>query len=386
MAYQVLARKWRPQVFEEVIGQPFVVKTLQNALSSGRLGQAYLFCGPRGVGKTTVARILAKALNCRNGPGPNPCNTCSSCKEITAGISPDVQEIDGASNRGIEEIRNLRENVKYLPTLGKKRVFIIDEVHMLTIHAFNALLKTLEEPPNHVVFIFATTEPHKVPATILSRCQRFDFMRIPPKEMARHLLMVAQKEGIQIEDAAIELIVKRSEGSMRDAQSLLDQLITFVGPKVTHEEVEELLGEIESALVGEACIAIAERNPKGIFETVKIAYEKGYDLKEFYKAIMEVFKDALYYLSGAEVKDLGIPPWKEDLILRITRALSPEILSILLGLMLKYFELLRYTDEIRILLEVILVRLSIGAELLPLGKLLDALTTRSGSYTLPISE
>lgn len=374
MTYQVLARKWRPQTFEEVVGQPFVVKTLQNALKSQRLGQAYLFCGPRGVGKTTVARILAKALNCKNGPPETPCNACASCREISQGISPDVQEIDGASNRGIDEIRNLRENVKYLPTLGQKRVYIIDEVHMLTIHAFNALLKTLEEPPRHVVFIFATTEPHKVPPTILSRCQRFDFKRITPKDMAQHIRLVAEKEGVRIDGPALDLIVQRSEGSMRDAQSLLDQLIAFVGTEIRYEDVAELMGEIESALITDTCLAIVERDPKTIFKSIKTAFEKGYDLKEFYRRIMEIFKDALFFASGADLRELGMPLWREELVERVYRSISPETLGLILGLMLRYYELLRGTEDLRIIIEIVLIRLSMRAELMPISKLLDTLT------------
>lgn len=378
MTYQVLARKWRPQVFEEVVGQPFVVQTLKNAIKYQKLGQAYLFCGPRGVGKTTVARILAKALNCKEEGESAPCNRCSSCKEITLGLSPDVQEIDGASNRGIEEIRNLRENVKYLPTLGKKRIFIIDEVHMLTIHAFNALLKTLEEPPRHVVFIFATTEPHKVPPTILSRCQRFDFKRIPPNDMAQHIRFMAQKEGIQIDDPSVELIVRRSEGSMRDAQSLLDQLMAFVGERLTYDVVAELLGEIESSLLSEACVAIAQKDPKNLFRAIKLAYEKGYDLMEFYKTIMEIFNDALFYASGAEISELGLPLWRQELIAQIYKAIPPETLSLILGLMLRYYELLRGTDEPRLLMEVVLLRLTMRAELIPLSAILDRLGGTKG--------
>ena len=225
MSYEVLARKWRPKVFEDVIGQEHVTQTLINAIKTDRLAHAYLFSGARGVGKTSVARILAKAINCEEGEPGIPCDHCQSCTEIAKGSSVDVQEIDGASNRGIDEIRELRETIKYMPSSSKFRVYIIDEVHMLTLPAFNALLKTLEEPPPHVKFIFATTEPHKVPITILSRCQRFDFKRIPVGKVLEQLERIAKEEGIEANKSALTLIARESEGSMRDAESLLDGII-----------------------------------------------------------------------------------------------------------------------------------------------------------------
>ncbi len=229
MSYLVFARKWRPQFFSEVIGQKHVTKTLQNAISSERIGHAFLLTGSRGVGKTSVARILAKALNCKDGPATEPCNDCPACTGITNGSSVDVLEIDGASNTGVDDVRELRENARYLPAQSRRKIYIIDEVHMLSNSAFNALLKTLEEPPTHVVFIFATTEPHKIPETILSRCQRFDFRRIPLQEILNQLKKVVQKEGVQISEQSLLVLCREAEGSMRDAQSLLDQVISFAG-------------------------------------------------------------------------------------------------------------------------------------------------------------
>ena len=237
MSYVVIARRWRPQQFDEIIGQEHVSKTLSNAIANERIAHSYIFTGPRGVGKTTTARILAKALNCEKGPTATPCNDCASCKSITLGNSLDVLEIDGASNRGIDEIRNLRENIRYTPTQGKYKIYIIDEVHMLTKEAFNALLKTLEEPPEHALFIFATTEIHKVPATILSRCQRFDFRRIPLKTIMEHLQNICTQDKIDIEEEALLQIAKKADGSMRDSQSILDQIISYSGQRVTFDDV-----------------------------------------------------------------------------------------------------------------------------------------------------
>ena len=242
MSYQVLARKWRPQVFEDVVGQGHITRTLQNAITSGRLAHAFLFSGPRGVGKTTTARILAKALNCDQGPTPTPCGKCDSCIETAAGTAVDVVEIDGASNRGIEHIRELREAVKYAPVGGKYKVYVIDEVHMLTNEAFNALLKTLEEPPPHVIFIFATTEPQKIPATIHSRCQRYGFKRVAVHEIIERLRTIAAAERITISDLGLARIARAAEGSMRDSLSLLDQAVSYSGLEIKDEELQATLG------------------------------------------------------------------------------------------------------------------------------------------------
>ncbi len=293
MSYVVIARRYRPQTFEEVIGQEHVSKTLANAIANGRIAHAYIFSGPRGVGKTTTARILAKAVNCEKGPTPTPCNQCPSCQAITKGNALDVYEIDGASNRGIDEIRNLREKIRFAPSMGKYRVYIIDEVHMLTKEAFNALLKTLEEPPEHVIFIFATTEIHRVPPTILSRCQRFDFRRMPIKTIMEHLHKICEAENIKIEEEALLQIAKKADGSMRDSQSILDQLISYSGNEITFEDVAKALGVIHQDEFFNLTDFIIKGDIKNLILTANKIFETGYDLNEFLLGLEEHFRNIL---------------------------------------------------------------------------------------------
>jgi len=293
MSYLVLARKWRPQKFEDVVNQKHVVLTLQNALKTQRLANAYLFAGPRGIGKTTIARILAKAINCEKGPADNPCNSCDSCIDITEGRSLDVLEIDGASNRGIDEVRNLRESLKYAPMPGKHKIYIIDEVHMLTTEAFNALLKTLEEPPSRVLFIFATTEPHKVPATIISRCQRFDFKRISINEIIQQLKHICAQEQVEIDDESLHLIARKAEGSMRDSQSLLDQAISFCGNKIEAKDIIDILGVINQEIFFKLTDSLLQRDLKSGFQLIEDIFYNGYDLVEFLSGLSEHFRNIL---------------------------------------------------------------------------------------------
>ena len=293
MTYLVMARKWRPQKFDEVIGQEHVTQTIKNAVKTGRIHHAYLFTGTRGVGKTTSARILAKCLNCEQGPTYEPCGVCNHCQNITSGNHIDVQEIDGASNRGIDEIRNLRENVRYAPNIGRYKIYIIDEVHMLTTEAFNALLKTLEEPPPHVVFIFATTEVHKIPATILSRCQKFDFRRISQKEIQERLQMIIDKENTKIEKEALYLIAKKADGSLRDAQSLLDQIISFSSDSITAKDVQTILGIVDQELYFKVTEAILKKDVLAGLNIIDEIFVNGYDLHEFSMGMLDHFRNLL---------------------------------------------------------------------------------------------
>ncbi len=306
MSYVVIARRWRPQQFDEVIGQEHVTQTLANAIAGNRIAHSYIFSGPRGVGKTTTARILAKAVNCKKGPTPTPCNECPSCKAITLGNSMDVLEIDGASNRGIDEIRNLRENIRYMPTQGKYRIYIIDEVHMLTKEAFNALLKTLEEPPEHAMFIFATTEIHRVPATILSRCQRFDFRRIPVKTIMTHLSHICKEDSISIEEEALLQIAKKADGSMRDAESILDQIISYSGTKITFEDITRALGVIHQDLFFQLTELIQKNDLPALISMARDIFDTGYDLNEFLLGLEEHFRNLLVTRATAHTDFLDV--------------------------------------------------------------------------------
>ena len=304
MAYKVIARKFRPQTFEDVVGQKHVTRTLQNAIKDNRIAHAFLFAGERGVGKTSVARILAKALNCHSGPAETPCGKCVSCTEITEGNSPDVNEIDGASNNSVEDIRTLRENIKYLPSRDRYRIYIIDEVHMLSNSAFNALLKTLEEPPEHVLFVFATTEPHKIPDTIISRCLRFDFKRISAKEIAEHLEIIASNEKVDISQRGLFLIARESEGSMRDAQTIFERAISYCGGKVSDSDMEELLGHIDRKHIYRILGAVLSGDTVECIVGLNEIYDLGIDMKQFYYSFLGYLRDLMVAKSIGDCSKL----------------------------------------------------------------------------------
>ncbi|HEX4631543.1 MAG TPA: DNA polymerase III subunit gamma/tau, partial [Chthoniobacterales bacterium] len=293
MSYQVFARKYRPQTFDDLVGQAHVTRTLKNAVEQNRLAHAYLFVGPRGIGKTSTARILAKALNCVKGPTVTPCGVCDSCKEIAGGNSLDVLEIDGASNNGVEQVRELRDNVRYAPTKGKFKIYIIDEVHMLTSAAFNALLKTLEEPPAHVKFIFATTEPQKVLPTILSRCQRFDLHRIPANLIAQHLQFIAGKEKIVLDPAAAHAIAKGADGGLRDAESMLDQLVAFCGDKIEEPDVLNVFGFTSEQTVAQFTEKILSGETPEALELLHAEADNGKDMMKLMSDLISYLRDLL---------------------------------------------------------------------------------------------
>jgi len=359
MSYTVFALKWRPKNFDEIIGQPHIVGTLKSAIQKNRLAHAYIFAGPRGVGKTSTARILAKALNCKEGPTLNPCQECSACKEITQGRSLDVIEIDGASNRGIDEIRTLRENVKFAPTRGKFKVYIIDEVHMLTTEAFNALLKTLEEPPEFVKFIFATTQPHKVIPTILSRCQRLDFRRISAMEIIAQLERIVKEEKINIDKEVLFAIAKASDGSMRDAESILDQLVSFSKDKVSLKDVISVLGLVEQESLFEMTDRIIQKDAKGALALLDNLIDDGKDIGIFLANFIEHFRNLMVAkITKGDTKLVDLPLEACEKLLNQSAEFSLEEIFSAFNILMNAQEMSKRLDSLRIPLEINLVRLA----------------------------
>lgn len=401
MAYLVIARKWRPNSFEDIAGQEHITRTLQNAIRSNRIAHAYLFTGVRGVGKTTAARVLAKALNCEKGPTPTPCNQCSQCDEITQGNSIDVLEIDGASNRGIDEIRQIIENVRYQPAKSRFKIYIIDEVHQVTKDAFNALLKTLEEPPPSVKFILATTEPHRLPETILSRCQRYDFRRISLREIVDRLSAIAASEGLKLTDGALVLLAREADGSMRDAQSLLEQILVFAEPAsgkgakaiVDESLLQEILGLAGRRVLYEISAAIFRGDAQRCIELVAEVVDQGRDPSRLSHDLVEHFRNLLVarLMSGGAKS----PPRSEtsaagnarllDLPDQEVADLSEQARDIAIESLLDYFDFMAAGDEEiarsampRFALETALVRLATLPQALPVGELVERLERLEG--------
>ena len=369
--YNVLARDYRPRTFEEVIGQGSVVKTLENSLKTARVAQAYLFSGIRGTGKTTVARILAKALNCAEGPTPRPCNTCEFCTAINEDRAIDVLEIDGASNRGIDEIRALRESLKYKAIYTRYKVVIIDEVHQVTKEGFNALLKTLEEPPPNTVFIFATTEFNKVPATIVSRCQHFEFRKISHKDIINHLMEIARTENITITPAGLALLAEAADGSMRDAQSLLDQAWAFSGDHIGDEDLKTILGTIGPDILFRMSAAVIEERPEDVFPIVEGVVDGGYDLRFVFGKLIEHFRALLLVRSVEKPEDLLLAGAEEIQALRVlaAKASAEDLLRYLLALQQAEAGL-KYSSMPRIYFEAFLVKLCHFRKIVPLQELI----------------
>ncbi len=359
MSYTVFALKWRPNNFNEIVGQPHIVNTLKSAIEKNRLAHAYLFAGPRGVGKTSTARILAKALNCKEGSIVNPCGKCSSCLEISQSRSLDVMEIDGASNTGVEDVRSLRENVKFAPTSGKFKIYIIDEVHMLSTAAFNALLKTLEEPPEFVKFLFATTHPDKIPSTVLSRCQRLDFRRISTMEIVSQLDKIVKSEKISVDKEVLLAIAKTSDGALRDAESILDQLVSFSKEKISLKDVISILGLVEQEALFEITDKIIQKNPKKALSLLNRIIDDGKDVNVFLGNLIEHFRNLMIAkVTKGDAKLIDLPLDICERLLKQAQSLSLEEIFTVFNVLANTLEMAKRLDSLRIPLEVSLIRLS----------------------------
>lgn len=406
MSYLVIARKWRPQRFEDIAGQEHIVRTLQNAIRTRRIAHAYLFTGVRGVGKTTAARILAKALNCDEGPTATPCNQCSQCDEIAQGNSIDVLEIDGASNRGIDEIRQIIENVRYQPAKCRFKIYIIDEVHQVTKDAFNALLKTLEEPPPSVKFILATTEPHRLPDTILSRCQRYDFRRINLREIVQRLGTIAKSEGLNITEGALVLLAREADGSMRDAQSLLEQVLAFAEPAqvkdnpplVDESLLQEILGVAARRALYQLSAAVLQGDAQQCVSLVAEVVNQGRDANRLSRDLVEHFRNLLVArvcgndvsTPGRNLSSVGNTPLLDLPDQEITD-LSEQIRNVPVEMLLDYFDFMSAGDEQiarsampRFALETVLIRLATLPKALPVAELIERLERLEGKALLSV--
>lgn len=372
--YLVLARKYRPQQFSEIICQDHVTKTLTNAIKTNRVAHAYLFCGPKGIGKTTIARILAKTLNCEKGPTPTPCDKCTYCTEITSSMSMDVLEIDGASNRGIDEIRELRENVKFAAAGSRFKIYIIDEVHMLTKEAFNALLKTLEEPPAHVKFFFATTNPDKVPATILSRCQRFDLIRIPNDSIVKRLHYLIKKEEIKIANETLYTIARCANGSMRDAESTLDKLISYGGANISQEDTLNILGIVAQELLHEISEAAAQSNIEKALSITNQVFEQGKDLSQFVLDLTNHFRNILLAKYSPNVhKFIDLPKEEIEKTISLGKHFSQAQLLEIINTLIRLQGELKWSLSKRITLEIGIIKIVRTKQKISLDQLIDRL-------------
>lgn len=375
MSYLVLARKWRPKTFDDVIGQEYITQTLKNAVSSGKIAHALIFSGPRGVGKTSCARIVAKALNCEKGPTPEPCTVCTFCREISEGKSLDVIEIDAASHTGVNDVREIIENIKYLASSGKTKIYIIDEAHMLSQSAFNALLKTLEEPPPHVLFILATTEVHKIPVTILSRCQRYDFKKVSTEKIKERLNLVTSSEGINISDETLYLVAQEADGGLRDALSLLDQLVATFGTEIKNEDATKILGVLDRSLIKSTLHAILNKDPKSCIETLNEVSEKGVSPKRFAEDLLKTLRNTLVIRACGKEAIPDLSDEEREELNGISSHQSVENLELLFSLMLEGAEDVQKSFYPRMALEVTLVKLSLLDTTVPLDDILSKIET-----------
>ncbi len=357
VSYQALYRVWRPQQFFDVVGQEHVTKTLQNALLQEKISHAYLFSGPRGTGKTSAAKILAKAVNCERAPIQEPCNECPSCRGITDGSISDVIEIDAASNNGVDEIRDIRDKVKYAPSSVKYKVYIIDEVHMLSIGAFNALLKTLEEPPKHVIFILATTEPHKIPLTILSRCQRFDFKRISASAIVNRMKMIVDETGVEVEDKALQVVARAAEGGMRDALSLLDQAISFSQDRVTLEDALTVTGAVSQNFLNRLAFSIKKKDVAEGLSALEELLFQGKDPSRFVEDFILFYRDMLLYKAAPTLEESMERVMLDEEFQELTKMNEQEEIYEIIDILNKTQQEMRWTNHPRIFLEVAIVKL-----------------------------
>ncbi|MFZ5481367.1 MAG: DNA polymerase III subunit gamma/tau [Myxococcota bacterium] len=371
--YVAIARKWRPQTLEEMVGQGHVTRTLKNAIAAGRIHHAFLFTGARGVGKTTAARALARALNCVRGPTAAPCGECGPCVEILAGNNTDVVEIDGASNNSVDDVRDLRDGVRYLPN-GRFRIYIIDEVHMLSKGAFNALLKTLEEPPPHVKFIFATTEVNKIPETILSRVQRFDFKRIPQATVVARLRQICDAEGIAISEAALRMVARAGEGSMRDAQSLLDQVISFGGEHPDDAQVAEILGLVDRSLLYQMLEGLLKSEPERCLDAIERVHDNGHEIAQFTGELMELVRNAaLVALSEGARRFLDVPEEEKARLAALAEGVPAEQLARTFQVLVEVHDQVARASRPRMVLEMAVARLVAIRPALPIAPLVERL-------------
>lgn len=357
MSYQALYRVWRPQKFQDIIGQTHVTHTLQNALKRQRYAHAYLFTGPRGTGKTSAAKVMAKAVNCEQGPTPEPCDACSACQQIAKGTVLDVVEIDAASNRGIEEIRDLRDQVKYAPTEVRMKVYIIDEVHMLTPEAFNALLKTLEEPPEHVLFILATTEPYKLPLTIISRCQRFDFHRVSVDDMVARLAFICEQEQIEMEETAFLAIAQASEGGMRDAISLLDQAYAFSEGCVTEADIRAIVGTVADSFFQNLLSLIAKRDAAGVLDAIEQPVQQGHDVEKLAEDLLHYVRDLLLVKTAPNLTETANRLKTYESLQSTAQLFTEAQIFVMMETINETHQQMKWTNQPFVLLQLLVVKL-----------------------------